>query len=214
MLCALFIVYILHTLQSGGLSAEDHKSTSYFLIAWQWEMDLFVFLTRYLEFRGHALPDFYFFKVGQILNLNKLILSILNVLRAGVAFVHFGMAICSWELLIPLDKRPLSWNPFLPCLPSQSWCPSYRFITMRQTCISVIATDWSRVDLPERASRPRQSEPCLQLVEKDSIAKNMYRAIITAGDFLTWTHYPWCVLLADCRFSSAVVCGQSLHMLP
>lgn len=62
-------------------------------------MDLFVFLTRYLEFRGHAPPDFYFFKVGQILNLNKLILSILNVLRAGVAFVHFGMAICSWELL-------------------------------------------------------------------------------------------------------------------
>lgn len=59
------------------------------------KMDLFVFLTRYLEFRGHGPPDFYFFKVGQILNLNKLILSILNVLRAGVAFVHFGMAICS-----------------------------------------------------------------------------------------------------------------------
>lgn len=89
----------IHTLQSGGMSAEDHKSVLYFFIAWQWEMDLFVFLTRYLEFRGHALPDFYFFKVGQILNLNKLILSILNVLRAGVAFVHFGMAICSWELL-------------------------------------------------------------------------------------------------------------------
>jgi len=87
------------TLQSGGLSAEDHKSIIYFFIVWQWEMDLFVFLTRYLEFRGHAPPDFYFFKVGHILNLNKLILSILNVLRAGVAFVHFGMAICNWELL-------------------------------------------------------------------------------------------------------------------
>lgn len=57
-----------HTLQSGGLSAEDHKSVLYFFIAWQWEMDLFVFLTRYLEFRGHALPDFCFFKAGQILN--------------------------------------------------------------------------------------------------------------------------------------------------
>lgn len=78
-------------------------------------MDLFVFLTRYLEFRGHAPPDFYFFKVGQILNLNKLILSILNVLRAGVAFVHFGMAICSWELLDLIRWKALNFETFF-CL--------------------------------------------------------------------------------------------------
>lgn len=78
-------------------------------------MDLFVFLTRYLEFRGHAPPDFYFFKVGQILNLNKLILSILNVLRAGVAFVHFGMAICSWELLDLIRRKALNFETFF-CL--------------------------------------------------------------------------------------------------
>lgn len=38
--------------------------------------------------------------VGQILNQNKSILSILNVLRAIVAFVYSGVAMYSRELLV------------------------------------------------------------------------------------------------------------------